>query len=107
VSGANGFGVLTNVGGAWVGDLQQFWSPTGSPDGEVSCGSGRTCTVVGLLHSAGAISVDVFRGTPMPPRIWPGATAFLGVSSVAVATCGMVGYGPEGAVFAWYGPVPA
>lgn len=161
VSGANGFGVLTNVDGAWVGDFQQFWSPTGSPDGEVSCGSpttcnaiprgfvptggtghyavpamipvttdgvagpvqlltdrqgssngiscvfGRNCTVVGLLHSAGAISVDVFRGTPMPPRIWPGAIAFLGVSCVAPATCGMVGYGPDGAVFAWYGPVPA
>ena len=161
VSGLNGFGVLTNVAGAWVGDFQQFWSPTGAPEGEISCPSsttcyaiargffrtsgsgyynvpamisvtadgvagpvqlltdrqglsydiscvfGRTCTVVGLLHSEGAISIDVFRGTPMPPRIWPGATAFFGVSCVAVATCGLVGYGPEGAVFAWYGPVPA
>lgn len=161
VGASNGFGVLTNVNGAWVGDFQPFWSPTGSPDGEISCPSsttcfavargfvstggtgyyavpamipvtadgvagpvqlltdrqgssndiscvfGRTCTVVGLLHSAGAVSVDVFRGTPMTPRVWPDATSFFGVSCVAAATCGLVGYGPEGAVFAWQGPVPA
>ena len=161
VSGSNGFGVLTNANGAWWGYLQPFWSPTGSPDGDISCPSsttcyaiargfvrtsgtgyytvpammrvtadgvagpvqlltdrqgssediscvfGRTCTVVGLLHSAGAVSVDVFRGTPMTPRVWPGATSFFGVSCVAAATCGLVGYGPEGAVFAWHGPVPA
>ena len=161
VSSSNGFGVLTNVNGAWVGDFQPFRSPTGSPEGEISCpspttcyaiargfvrtsGTGyyavpamipvtadgaagpvqllsdrqgsshdiscvfaRACTVVGGVHSAGAISVDVFRGTPMTPRVWSGATSFFGVSCVAAATCGLVGYGPEGAVFAWQGPVPA
>ena len=74
----------------------------------ISCVFGRTCTVVGQKHNGPdapeGLSIDLFRGSPAPPVVWPEVGHFGAVSCIAPATCGIVGYG---AVFAWHGPVPA
>ncbi|HEV3401132.1 MAG TPA: hypothetical protein VG078_04860 [Acidimicrobiales bacterium] len=73
---------------------------------DISCVFGRTCTVVGQTTS-GAVSIDVFRGTPAAPVIWENVNVFTGVSCIAPATCGVVGGSYPNALFGWHGPVPA
>ena len=73
----------------------------------ISCVSGRNCTVVGQEHrTSRGLSIDVFRGMPSTPVVWENVNLFTGVSCIAPGTCGMVGYMPTYAVFAWHGPVP-
>lgn len=80
---------------------------------DVSCVFGRSCTVVGVDRVGSTTTVlrgwtiDLFRGTPSPPIFRPDGMGFVSVSCIAPATCGMVGGGPDGPVFAWHGPVPA
>ncbi len=75
---------------------------------DISCVFGRSCTVVGQVHTtSGGISIDIFRGTPGPVVIWENVNLFTGVSCIAPGTCGMVGISYPNALFAWHGPVPA
>jgi hypothetical protein len=101
VSGANGFGVLTNVGGAWLGDFQQFWSPTGSPDGEVSCGLPTTCHAIarGFVYTGGTGYYAVPAMIPVTPEGVAGPVQLLtdrqgssnGISCVFGRNCTVVG----------------
>ncbi len=71
---------------------------------DISCVSGRTCTVVGQDNRrARGLLIDVFRGIPSPPTRVENAGSLNAISCVGVATCGIVG---SGALFLWHGPVP-
>jgi hypothetical protein len=74
---------------------------------DISCVSGRTCTVVGQdSRRAQGLLVDVFRGIPAAPVRVENASSLNAVSCVGVATCGIVGHSTTGARFFWHGPVP-
>ena len=70
---------------------------------DISCVSGRTCTVVGQDNRrAQGLLVDVIRGIPGPPTRVENAGSLNAASCVGVATCGIVG----GNLFFWHGTVP-
>lgn len=74
----------------------------------ISCVSGRACTVVGQANGPpAALAIDVVRGSPVATTMWPNVNYFTGVSCVAARTCGMVGNLGNNPFFVWHGPVPA
>jgi hypothetical protein len=74
---------------------------------DISCASGRTCTVVGQDNLAiEGLVIDFYRGIPAPAVRWADANFFGAASCLAPGTCGIVGSSPGGAVFAWHGPLP-